>query len=426
MQRRTIAALTAGVVAIAALVGWWTLRSPTAAAVTVAVAPLVRTLQFSARVATASRVDVGSTITGRVLEVAVVEGAQVHQGQLLVRLESEELRAALGQAQASERQAVARLAGLRGTGRTSARAALSQTESVLAAAKADLQRTEALVAQGFLSPARLDEVRRAFAVAEAQQAGARSQYAATVDEGTDIAQAQSQLALATSATAAARARLEQTVITAPTDARVLARLVEPGQIVQPGRALLTLALSSPPQLVAQADERFLAQLRVGQPASVVADAYPGQPFAARVLSIAPLVDAQRGAVEVKFSLPQGPPPFLREDMTLSVEVETAHRDAALVVPASALRGATAGADATVLVDRDGRVEQRAVRVGLRTLDAAEVVEGLSAGDTVLLGPAPAPGSRVRAEVQPLQFRRASGARRTVEDAGSAMTNAMGR
>ena len=426
MRRRAIAALTIGVAAAAALVAWWALRTPTVAAVTVTMAPLVRTLQFSARVATASRVDVGSTITGRVLEVAVVEGAQVHQGQLLVRLESEELRAALGQAQASERQAAARLAGLRGTGRTSARAALSQTESVLAAAKSDLQRTEALVAQGFLSPARLDEVRRAFAVAEAQQAGAQSQYAAAADEGTDIAQAQSQLALATSATAAARARLEQTAITAPADARVLARLVEPGQIVQPGRALLTLALSSPPQLVAQADERFLAQLRVGQPASVVADAFPGLPFAARVLTIAPLVDAQRGAVEVKFSLPQGPPPFLREDMTLSVEVETAHRDAALVVPASALRGATPGADATVLVDRVGRVEQRAVRVGLRTLDAAEVVEGLSAGDTVLLGPAPAPGSRVRAEVQPLQVRPASGARRTTEDAGSAMTNAMGR
>ena len=60
-----------------------------------------------------------------------------------------------------------------------------------------------------------------------------------------MTQAQAQLAVASSATAAARARLDQAVLSAPADARVLARLVEPGQIVQPGRALLSLALAGP-------------------------------------------------------------------------------------------------------------------------------------------------------------------------------------
>ena len=92
-------------------------------------------------------------------------------------------------------------------------------------------------------------------------------------------------------------------------------------------------------------------------------------FTARVLSIAPLVDAQRGAIEVKFSLLQPAPAFLREDMTLSVEVETARRDRALVLPQAALRS-TGGADtATVLVLQDGRAQARTVRLGLRTLDA---------------------------------------------------------
>ena len=85
--------------------------------------PLLRTLRFSARVATLSRVDVGSTITGRVAQVLVDEGAAVRQGQKLVRLESDELRAAVAQAQAAERQARARLAGLRSTGRSASRAA---------------------------------------------------------------------------------------------------------------------------------------------------------------------------------------------------------------------------------------------------------------------------------------------------------------
>ena len=365
-------------------------------------------------------------MTGRVLEVAVVEGAHVTKGEALVRLESGELRAALEQAQASERQAAARLTGLRSTGRSGAQATLAQADSVLVAAQADLQRTRDLVAKGFLSEARLDEAQRGSAVARAQQAAARAQSAANADQGTDVTQAQAQLAVASSATAAARARLDQAVLSAPADARVLARLVEPGQIVQPGRALLSLALAGPLLLVAQVDERFLEQLQIGQVASVLADAFPNQRFSARVQSISPLVDAQRGAVEVKFSLPQAPPAFLREDMTLSIEVETARRDAALVVPTSALRGD--GSAATVLVERDGRAEARKVRLGLRTLEAAEVLDGLAAGDTVLLGTTAKPGQRVRAELKTSVARPSTqGARNaTREDAGSALTNAMGR
>ena len=182
----------------------------------------------------------------------------------------------------------------------------------------------------------------------------------------------------------------QATVRAPTDGRVLLRSVEPGQIVQPGAALLSLALAGPTQLVAQVDERFLDQLQVGQPASVVADAFATQPFAARVRSIAPAVDAQRGAVEVKLAPEQAPPAFLREDMTLSVEVLTGERASALVLPLSALQS-----DGAVRVLVDGRVQARPVRLGLRTLDAAEVLEGLAEGEQVLVGAA-TPGQRVRA------------------------------
>jgi HlyD family secretion protein len=424
MSRRIVWLFVALATLVAALAAGWALRVPSVAATTLRAAPLVRTLQFSARVATPSRVDVGSTLTGRVVEVAVDEGAWVRKGELLVRLESDELRAVLAQAQASEHQAAARLAGLRSTGRSAAQAALEQADSVLHAAQAELRRTQDLVAQGFLSEARLDDVRRAVAVAQAQQSSARAQLAANADAGTDVAQAQAQLALARSTAAAALARLAQTELSAPADARVLARMVEPGQIVQPGRALLSLSLAGALQLEAQVDERYLEQLQVGQPASVVADAFAGQRFAARVLSIAPLVDALRGAIEVKLALPQRAPDFLREDMTLSVEVETARRERALAVPVAALRGSSAAAGMAVLVERDGRVEERPVRLGLRTIDAAEVLDGLAEGDTVLLGPAPKPGSRVRADTSPhavAQLRKG-----TADDMGSTIGNAWGR
>ncbi len=406
LQRRGLWLVGGVVLAAALLAGGLALRSPQVDAVQLQPAPLVRTLQFSARVATLSRVDVGSTITGRVAQVLVTEGAQVRKGDALLRLESDELSAAVTQAVAAERQAAARLAGLRSTGRASAGAALAQADATLRAAQAELTRVEQLVAQ-------------------AQQASARAQTQANAEAGTDLVQAQAQLALAQAATQSARARLAQAVVLAPADAKVLAREVEPGQIVQPGKPLLSLALAGPTQLLAQVDERFLDQLQAGQPATVVADAFASQRFAARVLSIAPAVDAQRGAVEVKFTLLQAPPPYLREDMTLSVEVETARRERALVMPLAALQATTPGGSPTVLVSADGRARARAVQLGLRTLDAAEVLGGLTAGETVLVGSALHDGQRVRARALAWKPGQAA-APGAPQDAGAALSNAMGR
>lgn len=403
-RRRWPWVVLALLLAAAALAGY-RMRPAEAPVVELQRSALQRTLQFSARMATTSRVNVGSTITGRVATVQVREGDAVRQGQPLLQLETDELHTALMQAQANARQAAARLAGLRGSGRSGAQAQLAQADATLRAAERELARTRQLIADGFISAARLDEVRRAVEVARAQQAGANAQLQALAESGAELAQAQAQLAQAQAAVEAGQARLAQATVRAPTDGRVLLRQVEPGQIVQPGAALLGLALAGPTQLVAQVDERFLDQLQTGQPASVVADAFPAQPFAARVLFIAPAVDAQRGSVEVKLAPEQAPPAFLREDMTLSVEVLTGERADALVLPLSALRGAAADAGAsasTVWAVADGRVQVRTVRLGLRTLDAAEVLDGVAAGERVLVGAGVAPGQRVRAQVVPWQ------------------------
>ncbi len=390
-----IGGITLAVLVVGGLT-WWLTRPPAVPAVTVQFAPLVRTLQFSARVATTSRVEIGSTITGRVVDVLVVEGAQVKKGDALIRFESDELRAALGQAQASEYQANARLAGLRSTGRSVADAGVVQAEAVATKALVELRRTQDLTKNGFLSQSRLDDASSAAAVAEAIRVSAVAQSAA--NRGTEVAQAQAQVNVAHAASAAAAARLAQSVVLAPADAKVLTRVVEPGQIVQPGRALFSLALASPLQLVAQVDERYLEQLQTGQLGSVVADAFPTERFAARVEVIAPVVDAQRGAIQMKLSVPQQAPAFLREDMTLSVEVETARRASALVVPVAALQGDEAAQFATVMIVSDGHALSRTVRVGIRTLKAAEIIQGLSAGDIVLTGATVKSGSRVRPQL----------------------------
>ena len=153
----------------------WMQRPALVDVVEVRYAPLVRSLQFSARVEALSRVDVGSTLTGRVERVLVTEGAQVQQGAVLVELESRELRAALAQAQASVSQARARLAGLRSTGRDTAQAGVAQAQAALDAAQAEFTRVQQLVAQGFLSASRQDDARRARGVAAAQRDAAGTQ-----------------------------------------------------------------------------------------------------------------------------------------------------------------------------------------------------------------------------------------------------------
>lgn len=435
MLRRRLWWILAAVVLLAglAIAGALWLRGPKVDVVELHRSPLVRTLQFSARVATLSRVDIGSTVTGRVAEVRVAEGAAVRAGNVLVQLEDDEWRAALVQAQATEQQARAHLAGLRSSGRTTAQAALAQADATERNAQAALARAQQLVTQGFYSAAQADEARRAAIVAQEQVRSARAQVQANADGGTDLAQAQAQLDVARAATASAQARLAQATLRAPTDARVLLRAVEPGQIVQPGKALLSLALQGPTQLVAQVDERFLEQLRPGQTAAVLADAFPAQGFTARVLSLAPAVDAQRGAIEVKFALDGAAPAFLREDMTLSVEVQTARVESALVLPSSALRmaagaGATGSAPDTadILIVQGGRAQPRSVRLGMRTLGAVEVQSGLAEGDAVLRdGSAALPGQRVRPQVIRWQPAGAS-ATGQAEDAGTALTGAMGR
>jgi HlyD family secretion protein len=343
---------------------------------------------------------------------------------LLVRLESEELGAALAQALSQQQQALARLAGLRSTGRSGASAALAQAQAAADATQAEFTRVQQLVDQGFLSASRLDDARRARDVALAQVDAARAQASAIGEAGTEVVQAQAQAALAASAADAARARLAQARLVAPGDAQVLSRAVEPGQIVQPGKSLMVLALAGPTQLVAQLDERFLGQLAVGQVASAVADAYAGQRFAAQVLSISPMVDAQRGSIEVKFALVEAPPQFLRQDMTLSVEVETARRPRALALPVAALAGATDGAKAAVRVVVNGRIEERSVQLGLRTLDAVEVTGGLAEGDVVALDSTLAVGRKVRAVLVPMRL--VAPTRNAAGGGGAALTNAMGR
>jgi HlyD family secretion protein len=113
--------------------------------------------------------------------------------------------------------------------------------------------------------------------------------------------------------------------------------------------------------------------------------------------INPGVNAQTGAVEVKLDVPT-PLAVIRQDMTVSVDIEVARHAKTLLVSASAVNDGDTAAP-WVLLLQDGRAQRRPVRLGLRSGGFAEIVEGLQEGDEVISASAGIdPGARVRAIV----------------------------
>jgi len=162
---------------------------------------------------------------------------------------------------------------------------------------------------------------------------------------------------------------------------------------------MVLSPSGETQLVLQLDERNLALVRLGQKALASADAYPKERFGAEVVYINPAVDAQRGTIEVKLRVAQ-PPPYLRDDMTVSVDIEIARRTGALTVASDAVHDAM-GREPWTLALRDGHARRQPVTLGLRGEGAMEIVAGLAEGDLVLASPdaTQRDGKRVRARVR---------------------------
>lgn len=362
-------------------------------------AEIVQTIVATGRVMTPLRVSVGAVITERVGRIPVDEGQAVKAGDVLIALEDRDERAAVAQARAAVDQADARLRQMSEVGLPSAREGLVQAAANLRLARQQYERNEELHHKGFISAAALDDSRRTLDVATSQLAAARVVVASNQSSGSDYAVARSALAQAQATLASAEAKLAQTVIRAPVDGVLIAREVEAGDVVQPGRELMVLAPAGETQIDVRIDEKNLAQLAIGQRALASADAFPADRFTAVLFYINPGVDSLRGSVEMKLRVPD-PPAYLRQDMTVSVDVEVARRAGALVVPSDCVFEA-GGRQPWVLVASGRRAVRRPVTLGLRGAGSVEVVAGVSDGERLV--PASSgvtPGQRIRVVATP--------------------------
>jgi RND family efflux transporter MFP subunit len=196
----------------------------------------------------------------------------------------------------------------------------------------------------------------------------------------------------TAAIAAARQRRSDLLVASPIDGVVLRRDGEPGEVAGPEATLFWVGEPRPLRITADVDEEDIARVQPGQRVLIKADAFPDRSLEGRVDRLTPKGDPVNKTFRVRVRLPDDTPLLI--GMTTEINIVTAERTGVLLVPSSAL-----SAESTVFVVQDGKAQSRPVRPGIRGRDRTEVVDGLSAGESVLAAP-PAglkAGDRVRTE-----------------------------
>jgi len=342
---------------------------------------LVKTVVASGHFETPFRVEIGSQMTGVVTEVLVDEGEAVKAGQELIHLDAREIKAAVVQSQGALAQAEARLRQLNELTLPAARETLAQAKASLVDTQSTYDRTSSLFKNGFSPNSALDEAQKNLDVAKAQVRSAELQVFTASPGGSDYVVAETQVNQALANLEAAQSRLAYTVITAPRDGVLINRSVEKGSVVQAGKPLLVLAPNGISQLVIGVDERNLGLIALGQPALASADAFPDQKFEGKVSYINPSVDITRASVEVKLDVTE-PPSFLRQDMTVSVDIEVGRRNDVTVIGTRYLHDLQTDTP-WVLTVSNGRAVKRNVKLGLRGLNDAEIIDGLTMGDKII-------------------------------------------
>ena len=354
-------ALTLLIVAVLAYVGWhFTRPQPPEVELATIARGAVESTVVNTRAGTITacrRAKLAPAAGGQIVKLWVKEGDRVKAGQPLLELWNHDLAA---QRELATRQLV--------TSEERRREACIMADN----SKRDAERTEQLAQKGFVSPQRGEDAR---AEARARQANCDALVA-------DVKRAQAQINVTL-------AGLERTTLTAPFAGIVAQVTGEVGEYATPSPP----GIPTPPAVdliddtclyvTAPMDEVDAPRLKPGQPARITLDALPGQTFEGRVRRIAPYVtevEKQARTVDVEADFTDAEHRPLRVGYSADVEVIIERRDNVLRVPTQAIQQ-----DGSVLVLGAGdKLETRKLKTALANWAFTEVVDGLKAGDRVLL------------------------------------------
>ena len=320
-------------------------------------------LNASGYIVAERKAAVASKITGRLVALMVEEGSKVKKGQIIARMESDDVTAAKNQAAANLVNALA---------------ALEQAKTDRNIARRENFRYQGLVADGSVSQSDWDAINTRYKRSE---------------EGVKVAEA-NVLALK-AALEGAKAGLDYTLIRAPFDAVVLTKNADIGDIVTPfaavataKAAVVTIADMRSLQVEVDVSETNIVGIRVGQACDIQLDALPAIRFRGEVYTIVPTVDRTKATVLVKVRFLDKDPRML-PDMSakvsfLSRNLKTEERKPRLAVNGSALVGKT---DQThVFVLQGNHVQKTSVQTGVKLGDMIEIISGLKSGDRVVINP----------------------------------------
>src|SRR5579863_6145298 len=340
-------------------------------------------------------IEVASKVVGRVSWIGVEKGDHVQQGQVLVRLEDDEYRAGLQQAEGQLADLQAKLLedehGSRPQEIAEAKANLEQAQADLSDAKVTLDRTKLLAAQGVVARQALDDARAKYEDGVARVASLDKSYelAKLGPRQEEIDALRGQVEQAKGAVAYAQNQLDNTVIRAPITGTILERAVEKGEFVTNGFVgdkgakgyVVTEADLNDLQVELDIAQNDFAKLGMDQKGIVTTDAYPDRKYDGVIAEISPKADRQKATVQVKVKVLH-PDSYLRPEMNASVAFVSREKPSATgaAPPPSIVVPATAVKNDTVFVVLGGKAVRRPVKLGGTTSQGVQVQQGLIGGE----------------------------------------------
>jgi HlyD family secretion protein len=367
-------ALALALIVVAGVVGKRALAPVEVPALVVVPADIRGTVKGPGTVQSKVQVTISGKITGILTRLHADQGDAVKMGQVLAELDSTELKSRTAAAQSARGRSQQDLAR--------ARADLLKAEANLALARSNHERNQEVFGPGYLPASAFDASKSALRVAESEVAAGKAVVEAI----------QATAAQTVHEAAATKDILGYTRILAPMDGLIIARKAEVGTILPPGAPIFQM-VDYQIWAASWIDERMIADVRVGQKASIVLRS--GRTFAGEVARLGSAADTvtRELEVDVKFS-PLPNPLVIGEESEVTIETG---RVVALAIPLSAIqvRNGTQG----VLVIAESRARFRPIVTGAHDDHLAAVVKGLQEGEIVALHPADtAPGKKVQPQL----------------------------
>ncbi len=310
---------------------------------------LLSTLNASGYVVAQRKAAISTKAQGRLEWLGVAEGSVVKQGQLLARLERQELTAQLAQAKAQ--------------------VGLAQAE--LDDATREFERSKSLLAKQYISQAAADSAKARFEKARAQQTAASA------------------------AQAVAQAAFDQSEIRAPFDGVVLTKNANVGDNITPFSsaadskgAVVTIADMSTLEVEADVSESSLGKIRIGQPVEIGLDALPGERFSGVVVRMVPTIDRAKATRLVKLKFNQIDARIL-PDMSAKVsflEKPLSPEQRKPVVGVNQAAVLTTADESAIFVIESERLKRVALPKPVQSMGELVLVPGLQANQRVVLRP----------------------------------------